>query len=76
MPSCAFHELEMREVQRQKTYTINGRIYNRGITTSDCDECGAKAGQLHVPGCDVERCPACRGQAISCNCHYLEPDDD
>ncbi len=24
-----------------------------------CHDCGARAGQLHHPGCDVERCPVC-----------------
>jgi hypothetical protein len=34
----------------------------------DCPECGARPGTLHQPDCDIERCPNCGGQFISCGC--------
>lgn len=33
-----------------------------------CHDCGIKHGNHHHPGCDVERCPRCRGQFITCDC--------
>ncbi len=35
-----------------------------------CHDCHAKEGEYHLPGCDMERCPFCGGQLISCNCCY------
>ena len=49
-----------------------GQENYRGVTTAGtterCHDCAALPGAFHHPGCDVEQCPICHGQAISCEC--------
>ena len=33
-----------------------------------CHDCGIFPGNYHHPGCDMEQCPNCKGQLISCGC--------
>jgi hypothetical protein len=75
----------IQEAQNEPTVIIDGKEHNRvrygeeeedwGADRGPCHDCAVIKGQLHVPGCDVERCPVCGGQAIGCDCEY-EGDDD
>ena len=68
---------KLKRAQTETVYTIGGRNYPRVPYGSEgppwdadtpCHDCSAIRGELHVPGCDVERCPACGGQTIGCDC--------
>ena len=37
-----------------------------------CGDCGVLPGGVHHPGCDIEECPRCHTQLITCDCW---PDD-
>lgn len=60
----------------------NGKIYDRirygsplewdesdlSYAEYNCHDCGVIKGQFHTENCDMERCPICLGQYISCGC--------
>ena len=45
--------------------TLLGRSASAG---HGCGDCAVKEGQIHELGCDMERCPFCGRQLISCGC--------
>ena len=72
----------IEEAQEMLDYSIGGTLYPRvrygaeaedwGADRVPCHDCSVIKGQLHVPSCDVERCPVCGGQVITCECDYDE----
>jgi len=54
--------------------SISGEVFTRDTTYFDmntrCHDCGIlnQRGNVHHVGCDMERCPKCEGQLISCRC--------
>jgi len=41
----------------------------------ECRGCGTPLGGAHHPGCYLERCPSCHGQALTCPC-VAEPEPE
>jgi hypothetical protein len=76
----------IQEAQETPAYSIGGVSYlgvrygaeedDWGADRVPCHDCAVIKGQWHVPSCDVERCPACGGQAIGCDCPQDDADDD
>jgi hypothetical protein len=75
---ASFWPAKLARAQQQTTYTVEVPRIRYGDEPDDwgadrlpCHDCGAIKGEYHVPGCDVERCPFCGGQAMCCDCNCV-----
>ena len=50
----------------EKKQKVLGQVRRIPCAEDVCHDCAAAKGQFHVPGCDMERCPVCGGQAMLC----------
>lgn len=89
MARCNYCGLDMSDADgcTDDPIVIDGRAYQpvrygeertRWDPSRRCHDCHSLPGQVHHHGCDVEECPACGDQSISCGCLWAgeDPEDD
>ena len=79
--SCTFHSIisesgkvydrhRFMDAEDEAMYRNLGIDYDFCESSIRCGDCGIRPGGLHHFGCDMERCPRCGGQLISCDCWW------
>ena len=71
--------------QFENTCIVNGKEISRvrygdepddwGADARPCHDCAVIKGEVHVEGCDVERCAGCGGQRFGCDCEPYKNED-
>src|ERR1700722_898533 len=77
---------KIRAAQNVSSYILNGKSVPRVRYGDEQDDWHAESvpchdrrvlkGEFHVSSCDVEECPACSGQFISCDSPLEEREQD
>jgi hypothetical protein len=81
MAVCEDCEREMLDARSciVDALSLRRRRYARhraGSTLGRSGDGGVTGGGYHHLGCDLERCPRCRGQLPSCGCAWLDDDTE
>lgn len=66
--TCTVEVVEIPGAEADETLPSVPYAPDYGGANQRCHDCGIKPGGYHHPGCDMERCPKCEGQLISCGC--------
>ena len=77
----------IKKDQKRSYYLIDDKKYERvkygdekddwGADKHPCGDCGVLKGQFHASLlCDMEECPCCGGQVISCDCEKERIEDE
>ncbi len=72
--SCTLHALAVGGEIHPRVRWGSERHWRR--TNQRCYDCGIALGGLHHLGCDIEECPSCGNQLLSCGCQTHDDDDD
>jgi hypothetical protein len=62
--SCRFNLLKSSKGSHVRRIKYVGDI--------NCGDCFIKPGGYHHIGCDMEECPACSRQLLSCDCDFTD----
>lgn len=86
MAVCAFCDQEMNTAKSCKVEALHrggvplalkqfGKEFGGSRKATMCGDCGVARGGYHHPGCDLQPCPSCGDQLLSCGCRFDEDFD-
>ncbi len=66
--TCSEEPIRIGDVDYEPIRWGDERGYRFQHVTDRCGDCSVPKGAVHHHGCDLEQCPACLSQALSCGC--------